>query len=72
MDKLSNVKVTVPMEISLDPGSSGQLLHDFMNIRTLSGPELFINMVSVLHTNIPDVKYMYDTSLIEMAKNEYG
>ncbi len=34
---------------------------------TISGPELFIHMVSDLHTDIPDV-----TTLIEIAKKQSG
>ncbi len=36
---------------------------------TISGPELFIHVVSDFHTDIPDVKYMDDTTLIEIAKS---
>ncbi len=39
---------------------------------TISGPELFIRMVSDLHTDIPYVKYMDDTTLIEIAKKQSG
>ncbi len=39
---------------------------------TISGPELFICMVSDLHTDIPDVKYMDVTTLIEIAKKQSG
>ena len=35
---------------------------------TLSGPELFIHMVSDLRTHLPDVKYMDDTTVIEIDK----
>ncbi len=39
---------------------------------TISGPELFIHMVSDLHTDIPDVKYTDHTTLIEIAKKQNG
>ncbi len=39
---------------------------------TISSPELFIHMVSDLHTDIPDVKYMDNTTLIEIAKKQSG
>ncbi len=39
---------------------------------TISGPELFIHMVSDLHTDIPDVKYMDDITMIEIAKKHSG
>ena len=39
---------------------------------TLSGPELFIHMVSDLHTDVPDVKYMDDTTLVEIKKKAEG
>ncbi len=37
---------------------------------TLTGPELFMDMVSHLYIDIPDVKYMDDTSLIDIANGK--
>jgi hypothetical protein len=37
---------------------------------TLSGPDLFIHMVSDLKTSIPDVKFMDDTTMIEIKKKK--
>ena len=39
---------------------------------TLCGPQLFIHMVSDLHTDIPDVKFMDDTTLSELAPKKEG
>lgn len=52
--------------------SSWQTVNGGVPQGTLSGPELFIHMVSDLKTAIPDVKYMDDTTLIEIDKKKNG
>ena len=35
---------------------------------TLCGPQMFVHMVSDLHTDIPDTKFMDDTTLVEIEQ----
>ena len=39
---------------------------------TLCGPQMFVHMVSDLHTDIPDTKFMDDTTLVEIKEKTEG
>ena len=39
---------------------------------TLCGPQMFVHMVSDLHTDIPDTKFMDDTTLVEIEQKCKG
>ncbi len=67
-----SLRVNSELKWEVSPLSGGQLMMVSHKEPTISGPELFIHMVSDLHTDIPDVKYMDDTTLIEIAKKQRG
>ena len=39
---------------------------------TLSGPLIFVHMVSDLHTSLPDEKFMDDTTIVEVNSKSHG